>query len=63
MKHLGYSGVSAAKSRATKMWIGTSESEAMVLSWKRLQCHLQVGNEFLPQVKTFKYLRGFLERA
>ena len=35
--------------------IGTSKSEAMVLSWKRVGCPLQIGSESLP-VKEFKYL-------
>jgi len=28
----------------------------MVLSWKRVECPLQVGNEILSQVEEFKYL-------
>ncbi|XP_057696067.1 uncharacterized protein LOC130918404 [Corythoichthys intestinalis] len=38
------------------MRISTSKSEAMVLSRKRVDCSLQVGGEFLPQVEEFKYL-------
>ena len=34
---------------------GTSKSEAMVLSQKRVDCPLQVGEESLPQVEEFKY--------
>ena len=33
-----------------------SKSEAMVLSWKRVDCPLQVGKELLPQVEEFKDL-------
>ena len=36
--------------------IGTSKSEAMVLSRKPTECLLRGGNEFLPQVMEFKYL-------
>ena len=39
------------------MRISTSKSEAMVLSWKRVDCPLQVGEESLPQMEEFKYLR------
>ena len=39
------------------MRISTSKSEAMVLSRKPVDCLLRVGNESLPQVKEFKYLR------
>ena len=42
------------------MRISTSKSEAMVLSWKRVDCPLQVGGESLPQVEEFKYLRVLL---
>ncbi len=38
------------------MRIGTSKSEAMVLSWNKVACPLQVGGEFLLQVDEFKYL-------
>ena len=34
----------------------TSESETMVLRWKRVECHLQVESEVLPQVEELKYL-------
>ena len=29
----------------------------MVLSWKKVDCPLQVGGELLPKVEEFKYLR------
>ena len=35
----------------------TSKSEVMVLSRKPVDCLLQVGNVYLPQVKDFKYFR------
>ena len=38
------------------MRISTSKSEDMVHR-KPMECLLQVGNGFLPQVKEFKYLR------
>ena len=38
-------------------WIGTSRSEASVLYQKTVECSLQVGTEFLPQVREYKYLR------
>ncbi|KAI3353859.1 hypothetical protein L3Q82_004862 [Scortum barcoo] len=46
----------AAECEAAGMRISTSKSEAMVLSWKRVDCPLWVGEEFLPQVEDFKYL-------
>uniref|UniRef100_A0A3B4FLA9 Reverse transcriptase domain-containing protein n=1 Tax=Pundamilia nyererei TaxID=303518 RepID=A0A3B4FLA9_9CICH len=46
----------AAECEAAGMRISTSKSEAMVLSQKRVECPLRVGDEFLPQVKEFKYL-------
>ena len=39
-----------------RLIIVTSKSETMVLSRKRVECSLRVGNEILPQVKEFKYL-------
>ena len=33
-----------------------TKSETMVLSWKRVECRLQVGSEVIPQVEEFKYL-------
>ena len=45
---------------AAGMRIGTN-SEAMVLSWKKVECLLQVGVEILPQVEELKYLK-VLER-
>ena len=44
-----------AEYEAAGMRISTSNSQTMVLSWKR--CPLGVGNEILPQVEEFKYLR------
>ena len=46
-----------AECEAAGMRISTSKSEAMVLSRKPVDCLLRVGNESLPQVKEFKYLR------
>ncbi|XP_076732247.1 LINE-1 reverse transcriptase homolog [Maylandia zebra] len=46
----------AAECEAAGMRISTSKSEAMVLSQKRVECPLPVGDEFLPQVEEFKYL-------
>ena len=46
-----------AKCETAGMRISTSKSEAMVLSRKSVDCLLRVGNESLPQVKEFKYLR------
>ena len=34
-----------------------SKSEAMVLSWKRVDCPLQGKGELLPLMEEFKYLR------
>ena len=39
------------------MRVSTSKSKAMILCWKKVDCSLWVGNELLPQVKEFKYLR------
>ncbi|XP_071059967.1 anamorsin isoform X1 [Pseudochaenichthys georgianus] len=47
----------ATECEAAGMRISTSKSEAMVLSRKPMDCPLQVGNESLPQVKEFEYLR------
>ncbi len=47
----------AAKCETAGMKISTSKSEAMVLSRKPVDCPLRVGNESLPQVKEFRYLR------
>jgi len=38
----------AAEWEAAGMRISTSKSETMVLSWKRVECSLRVGNEILP---------------
>ena len=46
----------AAECEAAGMRISTSKSETMVLSRKRVECLLRVGNEVLPQVEEFKYL-------
>ena len=46
-----------AECEAAGMRISTSKSEAMVLSRKPVDGLLWVGNESLPQVKEFKYLR------
>ena len=46
-----------AECEAAGMKISTSKSEAMVLSRKRVECSLWVGEEVLPQVEEFKYLR------
>ncbi|TKS65493.1 LINE-1 reverse transcriptase -like protein [Collichthys lucidus] len=46
----------AAECEAAGMRISTSKSEAMVLSRKRVECSLRVGDEILPQVEEFKYL-------
>lgn len=40
----------AAQCEAAGMRLGTSKSEPKVLSWKRLQWSLQVGDELLPQL-------------
>ncbi|XP_061892442.1 uncharacterized protein LOC133642332 [Entelurus aequoreus] len=52
----------AAECEATGMRITASKSESMVLAWKRVECHLRVGEETLPQVEEFKYL-GVLFRS
>ena len=46
----------AAECEAVGMRISTSKSETMVLSRKRVECSLRVGNEILPDVEEFKYL-------
>ncbi|TKS64956.1 LINE-1 reverse transcriptase -like protein [Collichthys lucidus] len=46
----------AAECEAAGMRISTSKSETMVLSRKRVECSLRVGDEILPQVEEFKYL-------
>ena len=46
----------AAECETEGIRISTSKSEAMVLSWKRVDCPLQVGGESLLQVEEFKYL-------
>ena len=46
----------AAECEAAGMRISTTKSETMVLSRKRVECPLRVGNEILPQVEEFKYL-------
>jgi len=44
-------GVFAAECDAVGMRVSTSQSEAMVLCWKPVECSLQVGTECLPQAK------------
>ncbi|TWW62742.1 hypothetical protein D4764_04G0013890 [Takifugu flavidus] len=39
------------------MRISTCKSESMVLAQKKVECLLRVGEEVLPQVEEFKYLR------
>ena len=46
----------AAECEAAGMRISTSESEVMVLSWKRVDRPIRVGEQLLPQVEEFKYL-------
>ncbi len=46
----------AAECEAAGMRISTSKSKAMVISRKKVAYPLQIGGEFLPQVKEFKYL-------
>ncbi|XP_061894160.1 solute carrier family 25 member 55a isoform X1 [Entelurus aequoreus] len=46
----------AAECEVTGMRISTSKSESMVLARKRVECHLRVAEETLPQVEEFKYL-------
>lgn len=36
--------------------ISTTKTETMVLTWKRVDFPVQVGEELLPQVDEFKYL-------
>ncbi|XP_029984805.1 uncharacterized protein LOC115415389 [Sphaeramia orbicularis] len=48
---------SSQLSEAAGMKINTSKSEAMVLSRKRVECPLRVGEDVLSQVDEFKYLR------
>ncbi|KAK3518183.1 hypothetical protein QTP70_033879 [Hemibagrus guttatus] len=47
----------SAECEAAGLRVSTSKSEAMVIDRKKVACTLQVGGEFLPQVKEFKYLR------
>ena len=46
----------ATECEAAGMRIRTAKSETMVLSRKRVECTLRVGDEILPQVEEFKYL-------
>lgn len=39
------------------MKASTSKSEAMVFSWKTVDCLLQVGSDLFPQMKKIKYFR------
>ncbi len=50
-------GQFTAEYEATGMRISTSKSETMLLSWKRVDCPLRVGEELLPQVEEFKDLK------
>lgn len=50
----------ATECEAAGIRISSSKSEAMVLSWKRVECSLQVKKKVLPQVQDFQYLRVFL---
>lgn len=43
------------------MRVSISKSEAVVLSWKRMDCLLWVGSELLPKVEQFKYLLVLLK--
>ena len=52
----------AAECEAAGMRISTSKSESMVLNRKRVECTLRVGDEILPQVEEFKYLRVLFTR-
>ena len=47
----------AAERQAAVMRISTSKTEAMVLSWKRLDFPPQVAGVLPPQVEEFKYLK------
>lgn len=38
------------------MRFSSSLTEATVLNGKKVECSVQVGDEFLPQIKEFKYL-------
>jgi len=44
----------AAECEAVGMRVSTSNSEAMVLCRKTVECSLRVGSELLPQAKVFK---------
>ena len=52
----------ATKCEAAGVRINTSESEAMVLGWKNVDCQLQVREELQPQMEEFKY-QGVLLRC
>lgn len=45
-----------AKCETAGMRMSTSQSEAAVLSQKRVKCPLQVGNDLFPLVWKFKHL-------
>ncbi|KAI3376578.1 hypothetical protein L3Q82_017030, partial [Scortum barcoo] len=47
---------SAGMRISTELAIDRAKSKPMVLSRKRVDCPLRVGEEFLPQVEEFKYL-------
>ncbi|TWW70800.1 hypothetical protein D4764_17G0002830 [Takifugu flavidus] len=46
----------ATECEVAGMRISTSKSESMVLTRKKIECLLRVGEEVLPQVEEFKYL-------
>ena len=52
----------AAEHEATSIRISFSKPEALVLSRKEVGCFLWVGEEILPQVEEFKYLRVLFTR-
>ncbi|KAL3966330.1 receptor-type tyrosine-protein phosphatase mu [Sarotherodon galilaeus] len=47
----------AAECEQVGMRTSTSKSEATVLSWKRVECPLRVGDEFLPQKQSSSTLQ------
>ncbi|XP_063324142.2 cytoglobin-2-like, partial [Pelmatolapia mariae] len=49
----------AAECEMVGMRISTSKSEALVLSWKRVECPLRSRDEFLPQMEVFKFFVNF----
>ena len=53
----------AAECEAAGMRISASKSETMDLSWKRVECFLQVVEDVLPLVEGFKYLGVMFTRG